>query len=125
MVGGDPQSDSWISSLTSWLMRSGADDDDAGLEQILLSDHPIFGTLPEMQRFLYVNSIFANVQTTLDEWTNPLSASLGEWVNTTVRHVLENKYESTDGLKNSPRGSTPRDGDLSADVRKIVGPDAV
>lgn len=115
---------SWVNSFTSWLMRSSADDVDAGLEQALLADHPIFENLFEIQRFLYVKGAFAGVQSALDPWMTPLAAGLGEWVDKVVRHVIESKYEnnSADGWR-SPRLS-PRYEKLEFD-ESIVGPEAI
>jgi hypothetical protein len=120
-LAGEDGPGSWLSSLTSWLMRSGIDDEDAGLEQMLLDDHPIFETMREIQRFLYLKHSFTGVQSQLDHWMTPLAVGLGEWVETVVRHVIEMKYDPP-AVAASPRG----DESLAPVERSsITGPDAV
>lgn len=123
MIEGDEETGSWISSLTTWLMRSGADDIDAGIEQALLTDHQIFETMGDIHRFLFVKNMFANIQSTLDQWMTPLAVSLKNWIENVVRHVIETRYGGLDGGKISLDGlsTSPR---LDAPV-KILGPEAV
>lgn len=122
--------ESWMSSIMSWLMRSGADDADAGLDEVLLNDHPVFETMRDIQRFLFVSNNFSGVRASLDTWMSPLATSLGEWVEAVVRHVIESKYATPierGGQRPSPRviKVSPREENSSPWNTGVIGPDNV
>lgn len=109
---------SFVGRLVSWFMWSGADEDDIGLDQKLLSDHPIFETMTEIQRFLYARSHFLDVQSSLESWLNPLASELSEWIDAVVRHVIETKFESWDTAVSNTASDHP--------IRNVVvGPENV
>ena len=119
---------SWLSSFTAWLKRSGADDVDIGLEYALLNDHPIFETMRDIQRFLYVKNNFADAQSTIEPWMTPLAATLKEWIERVVRHVINVKYndDATSGDKRDPNPSSePTTTIVEGDESVIVGMEAV
>lgn len=89
----EEESDSFVQSLMSWLLRSDTDDSVAGHELILLQDHPVFEKLEDIGSFLFSKRLFSDAQASIDTWLVPLRGELERWIDSVIRYVIEVKFE--------------------------------
>jgi hypothetical protein len=84
---------SLLNSLRSWLLRTNVDDVETGLEEQLIKDPKPIETLADIGRFLIPKKTFANIQSNLDSWVNPLIQDIDKWIDMVVKTVVITKYD--------------------------------